>query len=158
MNVASLDIQKMSKTSFEGFMFFEFISSIHGVFDWIHVFIIHSSLWHTSFRNIFQYLLQQKTNHKELQRTTATHNNSKKKCETIRNGHTATQNGWDNVHNDPQQCKTNPDTGQKLKFCIKDFFGKCEQIRNFLRIWSYLQKKYLMENFIFSAMTTAQNN
>ena len=28
------------------------------------------------------------------------------------------------------------DTAQKMKFSIKDFFGKCHQIRNFLRIIS----------------------
>ena len=35
-----------------------------------------------------------------------------------------------------------------MKLSIKDFFSKCDQIRNFLWIWSYLLKKYLMENFI----------
>ena len=40
-------------------------------------------------------------------------------------------------------------TVQKMKFSIKDFFSKCEQIRRKLRIWSHLLKKYLMENFIF---------
>ena len=39
-------------------------------------------------------------------------------------------------------------TAQKLKFSIKDFFSKCDQIRSFLRIWSYLLRKSLMENFI----------
>ena len=38
---------------------------------------------------------------------------------------------------------------QKKKFSIKYFFSKCDQIRSFLRIWSHLLKKYLMENFIF---------
>ena len=38
---------------------------------------------------------------------------------------------------------------QKMKFSIKDFFSKCDQIRSFLRIWSHLLKKSLMENFIF---------
>ena len=38
---------------------------------------------------------------------------------------------------------------QKMKFSIKDFFGKRDQIRIFLRIWSHLMKKSLMENFIF---------
>ena len=33
---------------------------------------------------------------------------------------------------------------RKMKFSIKDFFSKCDQIRSFLRIWSYLLKKYLM--------------
>ena len=40
-------------------------------------------------------------------------------------------------------------TTQKLKFSIKDFFSKCDQIRSKLRIWSNLLKKPLMENFIF---------
>ena len=40
-------------------------------------------------------------------------------------------------------------TAQKMKFSIKDFFTKCDQIRRKLRIWSYLLKKSLMENFIF---------
>ena len=35
------------------------------------------------------------------------------------------------------------------KFLIKDFFRKCDQIHRFLRIWSHLLKKSLMENFIF---------
>ena len=45
-------------------------------------------------------------------------------------------------------------TAQKIKFSIKDFFSKCDQIRRKLRIWSYLLKKSLMENFIFSAVLT----
>ena len=36
-----------------------------------------------------------------------------------------------------------------MKFSIKDFFSKFDQTRSFLRIWSYLLKKSLMENFIF---------
>ena len=40
-------------------------------------------------------------------------------------------------------------TTQKIKFFIKNFFSKCEQIRRNLRIWSYLLRKSLMENFIF---------
>ena len=39
-------------------------------------------------------------------------------------------------------------TAQK-KFFIKDFFSICDQICSFLRIWSHLLKKSLMENFIF---------
>ena len=41
-----------------------------------------------------------------------------------------------------------------MKFSIKDFLGKCDQIRSFLRIWSPLLKKSLMENFIFCAVST----
>ena len=40
-------------------------------------------------------------------------------------------------------------TAQKAKFSIKGFFSKCDQIHSFLRIWSHLLKKSLMENFIF---------
>ena len=36
-----------------------------------------------------------------------------------------------------------------MKFSIKYFFSKLDQFRNFLRIWSDLLKKSLMENFIF---------
>ena len=43
-------------------------------------------------------------------------------------------------------------TAQKMKFSIKDFFSKCDQIRSLLRIWSNLLKKSLMENFIFCAV------
>ena len=45
------------------------------------------------------------------------------------------------------QSRTN--TARKMKFSVKDFLRKCDQIRRFLRIWSYLLKKSLMENFIF---------
>ena len=38
---------------------------------------------------------------------------------------------------------------KKLKFSIKDFFSKSDQIHSFLRIWAHLLKKSLMENFIF---------
>ena len=43
-------------------------------------------------------------------------------------------------------------TAQKMKLSINDFFSKCDQIRSFLRIWSHLLKKSLMENFIFCAV------
>ena len=43
-------------------------------------------------------------------------------------------------------------TGQKMKFSIKDFFSKRDQIRSFLRIWSHLLKKSLMESIIFCAV------
>ena len=44
------------------------------------------------------------------------------------------------------------DTAQKMKSSVKDFFSSCDQIRSFLRIWSHLLKKSLMENFIFCAV------
>ena len=37
-------------------------------------------------------------------------------------------------------------------FSINDFFSKCDQIRSFLRIWSHLLRKSLMENFNFCAV------
>ena len=42
---------------------------------------------------------------------------------------------------------------KKMKFSIKDFFSKCDQIRSFcsfLRIWPHLPKKSLMGNFTFA--------
>ena len=36
-----------------------------------------------------------------------------------------------------------------MKFSSKDIFSKCDQIGSFLRIWSHLLNKSLMENFIF---------
>ena len=41
---------------------------------------------------------------------------------------------------------------QKMKLFIKDFFSKCDQIFRKLRIWSHLQKKFLMENSSFWAV------
>ena len=43
-------------------------------------------------------------------------------------------------------------TVQKMKFSIKNFLRKCDQIRSFLRIWLRLLKKSFMENFIFCAV------
>ena len=43
-------------------------------------------------------------------------------------------------------------TAEEMKFAIKDFFSKSDQIRSLLRIWSHLQKKFFMENFIFCAV------
>ena len=40
----------------------------------------------------------------------------------------------------------------KNEVSMKDFFSKCDQIHSFLRIWTYLLKKFLMENFIFCAV------
>ena len=36
-----------------------------------------------------------------------------------------------------------------MKFSIKVFFYKCDQIHRKLRIWSHLLKKSLEENFLF---------
>ena len=44
------------------------------------------------------------------------------------------------------------DTAQKMKFSIKDFFSKCNQILSFLQIRSHLLKKSYMENFIFCVL------
>ena len=46
-------------------------------------------------------------------------------------------------------------TVQKMTFSVKDFFSKCEQILRKVRklqIWPHLLKKFLTENFIFSAV------
>ena len=45
-------------------------------------------------------------------------------------------------------------TAQKIRFSIKDFFSKCDQIRSFLGIiWSHLLKKSVMESFTFCAVS-----
>ena len=48
-------------------------------------------------------------------------------------------------------------TAQKMKFLIKDFSSKCDQVRKKLWIWSHLLKKTLMENFIFYAVKVHKN-
>ena len=49
-----------------------------------------------------------------------------------------------NVENEYNECTT-----QKIKFPINDFFSKYDQILSFLRSWSHILKKSLMENFFF---------
>ena len=44
-------------------------------------------------------------------------------------------------------------TAQKMKFSIKYFFTKCDQICRRLRIWPYLLKEFLIENLIFAQCT-----
>ena len=39
-----------------------------------------------------------------------------------------------------------------MKFSVKDFFSKYDQIHRKLRIWSHLLKQSLVENFIFCAV------
>ena len=48
-------------------------------------------------------------------------------------------------------------TAQKMKFLIKDFSSKCDQVRKKLWIWSHLLKKTLTENFIFYAVKVRKN-
>ena len=43
-------------------------------------------------------------------------------------------------------------TAQKMKFSIKDFINKYDQIRRKLRIWLDLFKNSLMENFFICAV------
>ena len=38
-----------------------------------------------------------------------------------------------------------------MKFSIKDYLCKCDQIRRKSLVWSHLTKKSFMENFIFCA-------
>ena len=44
-------------------------------------------------------------------------------------------------------------TVRKMKFSIKDFFSKCDEIHSFLRIGSRLLRKSLRENVIFCAVS-----
>ena len=43
-----------------------------------------------------------------------------------------------------------------MKFLIKNFFSKCDQIHSFLRIWSHLLKKSLIEKFISRAVASVR--
>ena len=43
-----------------------------------------------------------------------------------------------------------------MKFSNEDSFSKCDLICSFLRIWTHLLKKSLMENFIFCAVKGAR--
>ena len=43
-----------------------------------------------------------------------------------------------------------------MKFPIKDFFRKCDQIRRKLRICSHLLKKFLMKDFTFCVVYKMQ--
>ena len=43
-------------------------------------------------------------------------------------------------------------TAQKIKFSIRDFFSKYDQIRSFQQIWSHLLEKPLIKNFILCAV------
>ena len=45
--------------------------------------------------------------------------------------------------------KSNESLHKKMKFSIKEFFIKCDQIRSFLRMWSHLLKKKLYEKLYF---------
>ena len=47
---------------------------------------------------------------------------------------------------------------KKMKFSIKDFFSKCEQIRSFLWICSYLLKKSLTVKFMFCEVSLNDSN
>ena len=49
-------------------------------------------------------------------------------------------------------------TAQKMKFSIKDFFSRYDQIRRKLQIWSHLLKQSLMENFFFCVLVILMNN
>ena len=44
-----------------------------------------------------------------------------------------------------------------MKFSIKGFVSKYDQIPSFLRIWSHLPKRSVMENFIFCAVIVVDN-
>ena len=49
-------------------------------------------------------------------------------------------------------------TKQKVKFSVRIFFSKGDQIRSFLRIWLHLLKKSSMKNFIFCTVTVKKCN
>ena len=44
-----------------------------------------------------------------------------------------------------------------MKFSVKDFFSKCDQLSGFLRVWSRLLKISIMKNFIFCALLSLKS-
>ena len=52
----------------------------------------------------------------------------------------------------PRTGVSEPITAQKMKFSVKDFLSKCDHICSFLRIWSHLLNKSLIENLILWAV------
>ena len=65
----------------------------------------------------------------------------------------------DSYHESWLSCsKQRAPTAQKMKFFIKYFFSKFDQIRWKLLIWSHLLNKSLMKNFIFCAVSILSNN
>ena len=53
--------------------------------------------------------------------------------------------------------RNNRYNAQKMKFSIKQFFSKCDQIRRKLWTSSHLLKKSIMKNFTFCAVVELQN-
>ena len=49
-------------------------------------------------------------------------------------------------------------TAQKVKFLLKNFCSKCDQIHSFLRIWSHLLEKSLMENSIWKVSKNSRSS
>ena len=49
-------------------------------------------------------------------------------------------------------------TAQKMKFSIKYFFSECDQISAVSADWTHLQKRSLMENFIFCVVANRQSD
>ena len=62
------------------------------------------------------------------------------------------EEGSSDIPQDQSYTPTNIDryTAQKMKFSIKEFFSKFEQIRKKLQIWSHLLKKPLIESQVVS--------
>ena len=64
---------------------------------------------------------------------------------------------WVNIYICSEAATRSVHTTQKMKFPIKGFFSKCDQIRSFLRICSQILKKSLIENFIFCAVSLSKD-
>ena len=65
---------------------------------------------------------------------------------------------WDNIGLSHQSLPVFIHHCTKNKVSIKGFFSKCDQTCSFMRIWSYLLKTYLMENFIFCTVHVTELN
>ena len=66
-----------------------------------------------------------------------------KKEKLVQKGHKL-----DKKYHQKSQTSGKSSTTQKIKFSVKYFFSKWDYACSFLRIWSHLMKKSLMENLI----------
>ena len=109
LNVASLDVQKMSKTSFEGFMFFELYQvSMEYLIEYMFLsFIVHydTPYFETYFNTYYNKKLITR-NYSELQRPTAIQKKNAKRFATVTQRHKTVEIMSTMTHNNAKQIQT----------------------------------------------------
>ena len=111
------------------------------------IFLLHKHRWHSDKLYFYTYTLSM-DNQKHVKFWNVSSSNLLRKPKNLRNLELRSCfTDESRLYN-----SISPNTAQKVKFFMKDFNSKFEQIGSFLRIWSYLLKKPLIENFIFCAV------